>query len=335
MPEIAVNAGLRDGAAEYDDNPAIRPRQLRDFTGQEGSMRNLEIFMGSARRRGAALDHTLLSGPPGLGKTTIAQIIANEMGAPIKTVIGPALQRAADIASILVSMEAGSVFFIDEIHRLSASCEEMLYSAMEDYRLDLITGDGATARAVSIPLERFTLVGATTRAGALSAPLTARFGIQLQLELYNTTDLTMIIQGVAEKMGVMISAAGAAEIADRARGTPRIAGRLLRRVHDFAVMLDEPGISATIAAQALSQLGIDRQGLDDLDRRYLGWIRDRHAGGPVGIETISAALGVSRETLEDVVEPYLIQQGFIARTSRGRMLPQEPGSQLDAPSPNM
>lgn len=335
MPRNTINAGPGDDELGYDGGPAIRPRQLRDFTGQESQMRNLEIFIGSARRRGAVLDHVLLSGPPGLGKTTIAQIIANEMGASVKTVIGPALQRAADIASILVSMEAGGVFFIDEIHRLSAPCEEMLYSAMEDARLDLVTGDGATARAVSIPLERFTLIGATTRAGALSAPLAARFGIQLQLELYSAADLSIIVQGMAEKMGVTISGAGAAEIAGRARGTPRIAGRLLRRVHDFAVMLDAPGVSAAIASQALSQLGIDQYGLDDLDRRYLDWIRDRHAGGPVGIETISAALGVPRETLEDVVEPYLIQRGFISRTSRGRALPQGQPAQMDDNAPGM
>jgi Holliday junction DNA helicase RuvB len=299
---------------------AVRPSLMADFIGQAEVMKNLAVYLEATKIRGIAIDHTLLSGPPGLGKTTIAQIIAHETGGTIQTIIGPAIQRAGDIASILATIRAGDVLFIDEIHRIPPSISEMLYSAMEDFRLDLVIGEGASCRAMQIDLPRFTLVGATTRAGALPSPLLNRFGIHLTLTLYDVEDLIAIIERSARVQGTHITTDAAYELASRSRGTPRIANRLLRRVHDFSLVAGMTEITREIADRALTQMGVDIQGLDALDRRYLDYIRDNYAGGPVGIDTIAAGLSESRDTLEDQVEPFLMRAGYIVRTSRGRML---------------
>ena len=303
---------------------SLRPQTLPEFIGQRTIRENLRIFIQAARDRAEALDHVLLHGPPGLGKTTLAQIVARELGVGFRATSGPVIQRAGDLAAILTNLQPRDVLFIDEIHRLQPAIEEVLYPAMEDFQLDLIIGEGPAARSVRIELAPFTLVGATTRAGLLATPLRDRFGIPLRLVFYTHAELQLIVARGAEKLGFALTAEGAAEIARRSRGTPRIAGRLLRRVRDFAAVEGQDPVDRVIADAALTRLEVDRLGLDAMDRRYLRRIAEHHAGGPVGVETLAAALAEARDTLEDVIEPYLIQEGLILRTSRGRMLG-EPG----------
>ncbi len=298
----------------------LRPQTLGDFTGQQEACENLRVFIGAARERDEALDHVLLYGPPGLGKTTLAQIIAREMGVNFRATSGPLLTKAGDLAAILTNLNSGDVLFIDEIHRLNAAVEEVLYPAMEDFTLDLIIGEGPAARTVRIDLPRFTLVGATTRLGLLSNPLRDRFGIPVKLNFYHVGDLCRVINRAAAVLAMPIAGEGAEEIARRSRGTPRIAVRLLRRVRDFAQADAAAEISRTLADHALLRLDVDALGLDASDRRYLRFIAEHYAGGPVGIETIAAGLSEQRDALEETIEPFLIQQGFIARTPRGRML---------------
>jgi len=303
---------------------SLRPQTLAEFVGQRASRENLGIFIQAARARGEALDHVLLHGPPGLGKTTLAQIVARELGVGFRATSGPVIQRAGDLAAILTNLQPRDVLFIDEIHRLQPAIEEVLYPAMEDFQLDLIIGEGPSARSVRIDLPAFTLVGATTRAGLLATPLRDRFGIPLRLVFYTPEELELIVNRGAQKLGVALTAEGATEIARRSRGTPRIAGRLLRRVRDFAAVDGVSPIDRAVADASLTRLEVDRLGLDAMDRRYLRRIAEHHAGGPVGVETLAAALAEARDTLEDVVEPFLIQEGLVLRTSRGRMLG-EPG----------
>ena len=303
---------------------SLRPQTLAEFTGQKASRENLAVFIQAARDRGEALDHVLLHGPPGLGKTTLAQIVARELGVGFRATSGPVIQRAGDLAAILTNLQPRDVLFIDEIHRLQPAIEEVLYPAMEDFQLDLIIGEGPAARSVRIDLSPFTLVGATTRAGLLATPLRDRFGIPLRLVLYSPEELRRIVARGAEKLGFALTAEGAIEIARRSRGTPRIAGRLLRRVRDFAAVAGNDPVDRAIADAALTRLEVDAKGLDAMDRRYLRRIAEHHNGGPVGVETLAAALAEARDTLEDVVEPFLIQEGLVLRTSRGRMLG-EPG----------
>ncbi len=310
--------------AEDAGEASLRPQTLREFVGQKASRENLSIFIEAARGRGEALDHVLLHGPPGLGKTTLAQIVARELGVGFRATSGPVIQRAGDLAAILTNLQPRDVLFIDEIHRLQPAIEEVLYPAMEDFQLDLIIGEGPAARSVRIDLSPFTLVGATTRAGLLATPLRDRFGIPLRLVFYTPAELTLIVSRGAEKLGFTLTQDGAAEIARRSRGTPRIAGRLLRRVRDIAHVAGNTTVDRATADAALTRLEVDALGLDAADRRYLRRIAEHHAGGPVGVETLAAALAEARDTLEDVIEPYLIQEGFVLRTNRGRMLA-EPG----------
>ncbi len=303
---------------------SLRPQNLREFIGQKASRENLAIFIEAARGRAEALDHVLLHGPPGLGKTTLAQIVARELGVGFRATSGPVIQRAGDLAAILTNLQPRDVLFIDEIHRLQPAIEEILYPAMEDFQLDLIIGEGPGARSVRIDLQPFTLVGATTRAGLLATPLRDRFGIPLRLVFYTPEELTLIVARGAEKLGFALTQDGAREIATRSRGTPRIAGRLLRRVRDFASVQGAETVDRAIADAALLRLEVDARGLDAMDRRYLRRMAEHHGGGPVGVETLAAALAEARDTLEDVVEPFLIQEGLVLRTSRGRMLG-EPG----------
>jgi Holliday junction DNA helicase RuvB len=309
-----------DDAAEA----SLRPQTLAEFIGQRASRENLAVFIQAARGRGEALDHVLLHGPPGLGKTTLAQIVARELGVGFRATSGPVIQRAGDLAAILTNLQPRDVLFIDEIHRLQPAIEEVLYPAMEDFQLDLIIGEGPAARSVRIDLSPFTLVGATTRAGLLATPLRDRFGIPLRLVFYAPAELQLIVARGAEKLGMNLTPEGAAEIARRSRGTPRIAGRLLRRVRDIAAVAGDATVTPEVADAALVRLEVDKIGLDAMDRRYLRRIAEHHGGGPVGVETLAAALAEARDTLEDVIEPYLIQEGLILRTSRGRMLG-EPG----------
>ncbi len=297
----------------------IRPQSLDDFIGQEQARANLRVFIQAARSRGDALDHVLFAGPPGLGKTTLAQIMAKELGVGFRATSGPVISKAGDLAALLTNLEERDVLFIDEIHRLSPAVEEILYPAMEDYHLDLIIGEGPAARSVRIDLPMFTLVGATTRAGLLTNPLRDRFGIPIRLNFYTTDELQAVVERGARVLGAPMKPDGAREIARRARGTPRIAGRLLRRVRDFAAVADAGAITAAIADEALRMLEVDSEGLDALDHRYLNCIIRNYDGGPVGIETISAALSEPRDALEEIVEPYLLQQGMIGRTPRGRI----------------
>ncbi|ANF55023.1 Holliday junction DNA helicase RuvB [Brevundimonas naejangsanensis] len=301
---------------QYDR--ALRPQTLSEFVGQSAAKGNLKVFIDAARGRSEALDHVLLFGPPGLGKTTLAQIVARELGVGFRATSGPILAKAGDLAAILTNLEPRDVLFIDEIHRMAPQVEEILYPAMEDHVLDLIIGEGPSARSVRIDLAPFTLVGATTRAGLLATPLRDRFGIPLRLEFYTPDELTAVIRGAARKMGAAITEDGAMEIARRARGTPRIAGRLLRRVRDFADAEGTP-IDQLAAARALARLEVDEAGLDSLDRRFLKALIENYGGGPVGMDTLAAAIAEARDAVEDVIEPYLLQQGFIQRTPRGRM----------------
>ena len=298
---------------------ALRPLSFGEFVGQGAAIENLKVFVQAAARREEALDHVLLSGPPGLGKTTLAQIVARELGVGFRATSGPVIAKAGDLAAILTNLEERDVLFIDEIHRLAPMVEEILYPAMEDYALDLVIGEGPSARTVRIDLPPFTLVGATTRAGLLATPLRDRFGVPVRLEFYGEDELGSIVSRQARKMGIAASQDGAREIACRARGTPRVAGRLLRRVRDFAEADGETEISAKVADLALKRLEVDEIGLDALDRRYLQALTGHFGGGPVGVETLAAALAEARDALEDVVEPFLIQQGFIQRTPRGRV----------------
>jgi Holliday junction DNA helicase RuvB len=298
---------------------ALRPQTLADFVGQEQAKGNLKVFIEAARGRGEAMDHVLLFGPPGLGKTTLAQIVSRELGVGFRATSGPILAKAGDLAAILTNLEPRDVLFIDEIHRLAPTVEEILYPAMEDHVLDLIIGEGPSARSVRIDLAPFTLVGATTRAGLLATPLRDRFGIPLRLEFYTPDELVRVITGAARKMGAPIDDEGAREIASRSRGTPRVAGRLLRRVRDFAGAEGAAVINKLVAARALSRLEIDEVGLDANDRRFLKALIENYGGGPVGMDTLAAAIAEARDAVEDVIEPYLLQQGFIQRTPRGRM----------------
>ncbi|WP_373820073.1 Holliday junction branch migration DNA helicase RuvB [Glaesserella sp.] len=298
---------------------AIRPKMLADYVGQPSVREQMEIFIQAAKLRKDALDHLLIFGPPGLGKTTLANIIANEMGVNIRTTSGPVLEKAGDLAAMLTNLEPYDVLFIDEIHRLSPAIEEVLYPAMEDYQLDIMIGEGPAARSIKLDLPPFTLVGATTRAGSLTSPLRDRFGIVQRLEFYSVEDLTSIVSRSATCLNLNLSPDGAYEIARRSRGTPRIANRLLRRVRDFADVRNDGIISSDIAKQALTMLDVDAEGFDFMDRKLLSAVIERFDGGPVGLDNLAAAIGEERDTIEDVLEPYLIQQGFLQRTPRGRI----------------
>jgi holliday junction DNA helicase RuvB len=317
MAEDRLVAG---GAQIEDADAKLRPQRLTDFIGQKQLCENLSVFIAAASGRQEPLDHVLLHGPPGLGKTTLAQIVSRELGVGFRATSGPMIAKAGDLAAILTNLEARDVLFIDEIHRLNPAIEEVLYPAMEDFQLDLIIGEGPAARSVRIELQPFTLVGATTRSGLLTTPLRDRFGIPLRLEFYEPADLVRIVGRGASIMGLDLAPDGALEIAKRSRGTPRVAGRLLRRVRDFAAVDEIATIDAKAADAALQRLEVDALGLDAMDRRYLTCIAEFYGGGPVGVDTLSAALAEERDTLEDVVEPFLIQQGLIQRTPRGRLL---------------
>ena len=303
-----------------DVDAALRPRHLDEFVGQKAARENLRVFIQAARARGDALDHVLFFGPPGLGKTTLAQIVAREMGVGFRATSGPVIAKSGDLAALLTNLEDGDVLFIDEIHRLQPAVEEVLYPAMEDRALDLMIGEGPSARSVRIDLPRFTLVGATTRQGLLTTPLRDRFGIPIRLQFYTVDELEQVVTRAAGLLDMGIARDGATEIARRSRGTPRIAGRLLRRVRDFAAVAGAAVVDATIADRALDRLEVDRLGLDAMDRRYLTMIADIYRGGPVGVETLAAGLSEPRDTIEEVIEPYLIQLGLVARTARGRVL---------------
>ena len=311
---------LRPEVQPEDVDRALRPQSLEEFIGQREARANLRVFIESARRRGQAMDHTLFYGPPGLGKTTLAQIMARELGVNFRMTSGPVLARAGDLAAILTNLDARDVLFIDEIHRLSPVVEEILYPALEDFQLDLVIGEGPAARTVRIELQPFTLVGATTRLGLLTTPLRDRFGIPTRLEFYDVDELVEIVTRAARLLRAEAAPDGALEIARRARGTPRIAGRLLRRVVDFAIVEGDGRVTRAIADRALTRLGVDDIGLDGADRRYLRLLAENYGGGPVGIETIAAALSEVRDAIEEVIEPYLLQQGLIQRTPRGRLL---------------
>ena len=320
------------GAQDAPD-ATIRPQNLGEFVGQRQLRDNLTVFIGAAKSRGEALDHVLFSGPPGLGKTTLAQIVARELGVGFRATSGPVIQRAGDLAALLTNLQPRDILFIDEIHRLMPAVEEVLYPAMEDFQLDLIIGEGPGARSVRIDLPPFTLIGATTRSGLITRPLRERFGIPLRLVFYEPAELALIVARGARVLALALEPDGAAEIARRARGTPRVAMRLLRRIRDFAAMQRWASIDAVAADQALARLDVDARGLDGMDRRYLKCIAENYGGGPVGVETMAAALGDQRDVIEEVIEPYLVQEGFVHRTPRGRMLTETAYRHLDLPVP--
>lgn len=320
--------------AEEDSLEAsLRPKRLSEFVGQQQARENLSIFIEAAKARGEALDHVLFSGPPGLGKTTLAQIVARELGVNFRSTSGPVLAKAGDLAAILTNLEPRDVLFIDEIHRLNPAVEEILYPAMEDFELDLVIGEGPSARSVKIALSPFTLVGATTRSGLITTPLRDRFGIPVRLNFYSPDELISIVERGARVLSFDLTKDGAREIASRARGTPRIAGRLLKRVRDFASVAKHSRVDAKIADAALTRLEVDNRGLDAFDRRYLKLIAESFGGGPVGVETIAAALGEARDAIEEIVEPFLMQQGFVQRTPRGRLLTGQAFAHLGLPAP--
>ncbi|MBR1735158.1 MAG: Holliday junction branch migration DNA helicase RuvB [Alphaproteobacteria bacterium] len=319
------NLNLNPEQQELVDNNeySLRPTCLKDFIGQEIAKENLKVFIASAKKRKITMDHVLFSGPPGLGKTTLSQIISKELNVGFKATSGPILAKPGDLAAILTNLQERDVLFIDEIHRINHVVEEVLYSAMEDFQLDLMIGEGAAARSIRVDIAHFTLVGATTRAGLLSSPLRDRFGIPIRLEFYTQNELLLIITKNAELLGIPITKDGAAEIAKRSRGTPRIAVRLLKRVRDFAIVTNADVIDVKIADIALKKLDVDPQGLDSMDMRYLKCILDFYNGGPVGVDTLAAVLSEKRDTIEEVIEPYILQKGLIQRTARGRVLTQE------------
>jgi holliday junction DNA helicase RuvB len=327
-----VKPNSRPEEAEEAD-ASVRPLSLSDFTGQRAARANLQVYIDSAKARGDALDHVLFVGPPGLGKTTLAQIVARELGVSFRSTSGPVIAKAGDLAAQLTNLEERDVLFIDEIHRLNPAVEEILYPAMEDYQLDLIIGEGPAARSVKIDLPKFTLVGATTRAGLLTTPLRDRFGIPIRLEFYTVDELELIVKRGARVLGIGMTEDGANEIAKRSRGTPRIAGRLLRRVRDFAVVEGVEGVTRAVADRSLQLLDVDAVGLDQMDRKYLSTVATSFGGGPVGIETMAAALSEPRDAIEEIIEPYLIQQGFLQRTPRGRLLTPHAFRHLGLPEP--
>ena len=324
-------------AAEFDEVDAAeashRPQTLSEFVGQRQLRENIRVFIDAARGRSEALDHVLFSGPPGLGKTTLAQIVARELGVGFRATSGPVIARAGDLAALLTNLEPRDVLFIDEIHRLNPAVEEILYPAMEDFKLDLIIGEGPAARSVRIDLPPFTLIGATTRAGLITTPLRERFGIPFRLDFYTDTELEQIVERNAALLDMPLSKDGAAEVARRARGTPRVAGRLLRRVRDFAAVEGLAPVDAAAADQGLRRMDVDDRGLDTMDRRYLACIAENHAGGPVGVETLAAALSEQRDAIEEVIEPFLLQQGLLQRTPRGRLLTRAAYAHLGLPLP--
>jgi Holliday junction DNA helicase RuvB len=328
-PRRLVNPEIRDD----DVDASLRPQRLDEFIGQDKARANLAVFIEAARARKEALDHVLFVGPPGLGKTTLAQIVARELGVNFRATSGPVIAKAGDLAALLTNLEPRDVLFIDEIHRLNPAVEEILYPAMEDFQLDLIIGEGPAARSVKIDLSPFTLIGATTRAGLLTNPLRDRFGIPVRLNFYSERELEEIVNRGARVLGLPMSADGANEIARRARGTPRIAGRLLRRVRDFAHVDGAERIDRRTADRALGELEVDAAGLDAMDRRYLSTIANNYGGGPVGVDTLAAALSEPRDAIEDIIEPFLIQQGFIQRTPRGRLLTAAAFKHLGLPEP--
>lgn len=317
-PDRLISAAA-EGPLEAKLDRSLRPTTLDEYVGQEPVREQMGLFIEAARRRGEPLDHTLIFGPPGLGKTTMAHIVAGEMGVAIKATSGPVLEKAGDLAALLTNLEDGDVLFVDEVHRLSPVVEEILYPAMEDFQIDILIGEGPAARSLKLDLPRFTLVGATTRAGLLTSPLRDRFGIVQRLAFYRVEELCEIVQRSAAKLGLGVEAAGAVEVARRSRGTPRIANRLLRRVRDFAEVKADGAVSQAVAEQALDMLDVDRKGFDAMDRRLLETIMEKFSGGPVGLESLAAAVGEESDTIEDVIEPYLIQQGYVMRTPRGRV----------------